>query len=92
MNVFLLTIIIFSGFVKGFGKGVVGVIAQPATGVIDFASGSLNAFDNVIDTKQVIKAVRPTRYFAEDHKLTPYVKHAADGMRMMIMTVPFNYI
>lgn len=66
-----------------------GVIAQPATGVIDFASGSLNAFDNVIDTKQVIKAVRPPRYFAEDHKLTPYVKHAADGMMMMMMILPF---
>lgn len=56
-----------------------GFFAQPATGVIDFASGSLNAFDNVIDMKQVIRAVRPPRYFAIDTKLTPYVKYAADG-------------
>lgn len=31
------------GFFKGMGKGVVGLVTRPAAGVIDFASGSLDA-------------------------------------------------
>lgn len=38
------------GFFKGMGKGVVGLVTRPASGVIDFASGS---FDAVM--RQVIK-------------------------------------
>ena len=31
------------GFFKGVGKGVVGLVTRPASGVIDFASGSFDA-------------------------------------------------
>lgn len=31
------------GFFKGMGKGVVGLVTRPTSGVIDFASGSLEA-------------------------------------------------
>jgi len=31
------------GFFKGLGKGAVGLIARPTAGVVDFASGSLDA-------------------------------------------------
>ena len=31
------------GFFKGMGKGVVGLVTRPASGVIDFASGSFDA-------------------------------------------------
>lgn len=31
------------GFFKGVGKGMVGLVTRPTGGVIDFASGSLNA-------------------------------------------------
>jgi vacuolar protein sorting-associated protein 13A/C len=31
------------GFFKGVGKGVVGLVARPAAGVIDFASDSFGA-------------------------------------------------
>lgn len=31
------------GFFKGLGKGAVGLVARPTAGVIDFASGSLDA-------------------------------------------------
>jgi len=30
-----------AGFFKGLGKGVVGVLARPAAGVVDFASSTL---------------------------------------------------
>ena len=31
------------GFFKGVGKGVVGLVARPVSGVVDFASTSLDA-------------------------------------------------
>lgn len=31
------------GFFKGLGRGAVGLVARPTTGVVDFASGSFNA-------------------------------------------------
>ena len=31
------------GFVKGMGKGMVGLFTRPTSGVVDFASGSFDA-------------------------------------------------
>ena len=31
------------GFFRGLGKGAVGLVARPTAGVVDFASGSLDA-------------------------------------------------
>lgn len=31
------------GFIKGMGKGMVGLVTRPTSGIIDFASGSLSA-------------------------------------------------
>lgn len=31
------------GFATGVGKGLVGAVARPVSGVVDFASGTLNA-------------------------------------------------
>ena len=36
------------GFFKGVGKGVVGLVTRPASGVIDFASGSFDAVMRLI--------------------------------------------
>lgn len=33
----------FAGFFKGVGKGLVGGVARPVSGVVDFASGTLDA-------------------------------------------------
>lgn len=32
----------FSGFARGFGKGIVNVVVRPVSGVVDFASGTLD--------------------------------------------------
>lgn len=71
------------GLFKGVGRGVVGIVAQPATGVIDFASGSLQAFNNIIDTKQMVKQVRPPRMFRARHELSPYNSNMAKGNQML---------
>lgn len=36
------------GFFKGLGKGAVGLVTRPTAGVIDFASGSLDAVKRFI--------------------------------------------
>lgn len=36
------------GFFKGVGKGLIGVVARPTSGAIDFASGSLDAIKKCV--------------------------------------------
>lgn len=73
------------GLFKGMGRGVVGIVAQPVTGVIDFASGSLHAFNDVIDSKQVAKPVRPPRFFRPRHEITYYTRISAEGLSFKLM-------
>ncbi|XP_026322169.1 vacuolar protein sorting-associated protein 13 [Hyposmocoma kahamanoa] len=39
------------GFFKGLGRGAVGLVARPTTGVVDFASGSFNAVKRGHETR-----------------------------------------
>jgi len=71
------------GLVKGLGKGAVGVIAQPATGVIDFASGSLGALRRAVDINAEAKKQRPSRLFTPEGIMKPYNKHEAVGNQML---------
>lgn len=73
----------FEGLVKGIGKGAVGIIAQPATGVIDFASGSLGALKKAVDINAEAKRQRPARLFHKDGILRPYNLHEATGNQIL---------
>jgi len=73
----------FEGLMKGVGRGVVGVVADPATGVIDFASGSLNALQRAIDINTEADRQRPTRHFQNDGILRPYNRHEANGKAIL---------
>ena len=73
----------FEGLFKGLGKGAVGVLVQPATGVIDFASGSLGALKRAVDINQEAKQQRPPRFFQPDNILRPYNRHEATGHQML---------
>jgi vacuolar protein sorting-associated protein 13A/C len=73
----------FEGLMKGIGKGAVGFIAQPATGVIDFASGSLGALKRAVDINQEAKKQRPPRFFQPDNILRPYNRHEATGHQIL---------
>lgn len=68
----------FGGFFKGVGKGVVGVVVQPTTCVIDFASGSLQAFNNAIDPKNIARPKRMARNFCRE-EIRPYSHQEATG-------------
>lgn len=78
-----LTEIFLVGLFKGVGQGVVGIVVHPATGVIDFASGSLHAFNEVIDPKQVARPVRPPRHFPSTRELSHYQLSAALGNQLV---------
>lgn len=69
------------GFLKGVGVGVAGLIARPASGAIDFASGSLNAVRRSLGRDETGR-LRPPRHFFADGILRPYVLHQAEGARI----------
>nr|XP_045626468.1 vacuolar protein sorting-associated protein 13C-like isoform X1 [Procambarus clarkii] len=72
------------GFFKGVGKGVVGLVTRPASGVIDFASGSFDAVMRATDATEEIERYRPTRLIDSDGVVRPYVKRFAQGARMLL--------
>lgn len=71
------------GFFKGVGKGVVGLVTRPASGVIDFASGSFDAVMRATDATEEISRHRPSRFIASDGVVRPYVERFAQGARML---------
>lgn len=71
------------GLFKGIGKGAVGIIAQPVTGVVDFASGSLGALKRAVDINAEAKQQRPPRLFKEDGIIRPYDYHDATGYALL---------
>jgi hypothetical protein len=66
------------------GKGVVGIIAQPTTGLIDFTSGSLQAVKRAVDPKQEAKQMRPPRFVDHDGRLRRYNRHYASGVAFIL--------
>lgn len=71
------------GFFKGFGKGVIGVVTRPTAGVIDFASGSFEAVKRVAELSDEVKRLRPPRFIKQDGVIRPYVKHEAEGHKLL---------
>ena len=41
-----------AGFFKGLGKGMVGVLARPAGGLVDFASSTLEGIKGLVPSTQ----------------------------------------
>lgn len=53
------------GFFKGVGKGVVGLVARPTGGVIDFASGTFDSVKRVTEITEEVHRVRPARFLSQ---------------------------
>lgn len=60
-----------------------GVVIQPTTSIIDFASGSLQALNEAIDPKLTAVPVRPPRPFPL-RELTPYLLSVAIGSQLLL--------
>ncbi|KAI8385604.1 hypothetical protein BD560DRAFT_383802 [Blakeslea trispora] len=73
------------GFIKGFGKGLVGVVTKPAVGVFDFTSNVTEGIRNTAtpsDTN-MIERVRFPRYIGPDGLLKPYSLREAIGQHWL---------
>lgn len=74
------------GFFKGVGKGLVGVVTRPTSGVIDFASSSLEGIKRITDFSEEIHRIRPPRRFHGDRVIRPYNKQEAEGYAILSET------
>lgn len=72
------------GFFKGVGKGMIGLVTRPTAGVIDFASGSLDAVKRAAEVSQDVQRLRNPRFMYPDKILRPYSKREAEGNRILI--------
>lgn len=80
-----------AGFLKGVGKGVVGAIAQPISGGLDFAS---SAFEGIDATKDQLigrpragtanRRLRLPRAIGGDGKVTAFI--GSDGTEKEVMS------
>ncbi|XP_025834660.1 vacuolar protein sorting-associated protein 13 isoform X2 [Agrilus planipennis] len=72
------------GFFKGLGKGAIGLITRPTAGVIDFASGSLEAVRRATDLEEDICRIRPSRSLPADGFVRPYNIQEAEGNKILM--------
>lgn len=70
----------FEGFMKGFGKGVIGVVTQPATSIVDFATGTLNAIKVCVNDQKGPKRLRPPRIIIIGKPLAAYNRFEAEKL------------
>lgn len=74
------------GFVSGVGKGLIGVAAQPVSGVLDLfakttegANAVKNKISSAIMAEEQISRRRLPRVIGGDNLLRPYDEHKATG-------------
>ncbi|UJR35157.1 hypothetical protein I4U23_027926 [Adineta vaga] len=68
-----------SGFMKGLGKGFLGLVTRPTGGIVDFASTSLDLIKRTAQQEEVIRRVRYPRHVGRDGLVRPYISHEAMG-------------
>ncbi|CAG9772493.1 unnamed protein product [Ceutorhynchus assimilis] len=71
------------GFFKGLGKGCVGLVTRPAAGLVDFASGSLDAVKRVTEVGEDTLRLRPPRFLPADGLVRPYNSMEAEGHKLL---------
>lgn len=70
------------GFFKGLGKGAVGLVARPATGIVDFASGTFDSVKRATELSDEEKKLRPPRFLHSDGIIRPYSRSEAEGFKI----------
>ncbi|CAF3740023.1 unnamed protein product, partial [Rotaria sordida] len=68
-----------TGFVKGLGKGFLGLVARPASGVADFTSTSFDVIKRVAVNEGVVHRVRSPRHVGRDGIIRPSSAHEIRG-------------
>lgn len=67
----------WQGFFSGLGKGLVGTVAKPAVGILDFASATASAVRDTSkgNTYTVVSRTRPPRTCVGPGGLLPRYSH-----------------
>jgi len=75
-----------SGFVKGIGIGLFGVVIKPAVGIFDLASRTTEGIHNTPDALFVdkVEPKRFPRHFPPDNKLLPFNPRKAHGQHILM--------
>jgi vacuolar protein sorting-associated protein 13A/C len=72
----------FTGFLKGIGRGLIGVVTKPITGVLDLASHTTEGLKNTItyfdDKANEEKKRKPRAFYGRERYFKKYVKFEAD--------------
>ena len=72
----------FFGFVKGIGKGLVGLVFKPISGVFDFASHTTEGLKNTVtyfdDKANEMKMRKPRAFYGREKYFKRYVLFEAD--------------
>ncbi|CAF4167690.1 unnamed protein product, partial [Rotaria sordida] len=71
-----------TGFVKGLGKGFLGLVARPASGVADFTSTSFDVIKRVAVHEGVVHRVRSPRHVGRDGIIRPSSAHKIRGLHI----------
>jgi vacuolar protein sorting-associated protein 13A/C len=71
------------GFFKGVGKGLVGVVARPTGGIVDFASGTFDSVKRVAEVTEEVSRVRPARFLHPDRVVGIYNLKEAMGNKIL---------
>lgn len=66
------------------GKGAVGLVTRPTAGVIDFASGSLDAVKRAAEIGDDVTRLRPPRHFHNDGLIRCYNLQEAEGNKLLM--------
>ena len=64
-----------AGFFKGLGKGVVGVLARPAGGLVDFASSTLEGIKGLVPSSKFHLYLPSNFRHIFDHRSGNFVLH-----------------
>ncbi|KAL3081088.1 hypothetical protein niasHT_037556 [Heterodera trifolii] len=70
------------GGIKGIGKGMVGAIARPVSGVVDLVTTTADNVRNAIINVEDVKPIRPPRVISHDKIIRPYVFEEAVGYKI----------
>ena len=65
--------------VLGLGKGLIGVVARPTGGIVDFASSSFEGIRKATTLSEEVTRLRPPRILRKDGVITPYNYRQAAG-------------
>ena len=71
------------GFFKGVGKGVVGLVARPTGGLVDFASGTFDSVKRVTEVTRETRRIRPPRFLDSDGVVRHYNRKSAEGAQYL---------